>query len=251
MFLDRLIARATGRLPVLKTDPALARELAHPAYAAPPEPEIDNTGAIAPVAEHLARPAPAQHGTPAPIHNAAAAMARPAVSVGHEPSRLGSVSPVTPEATTAETPASPAPRRAGAAPPPPEQAAIRPLDQTPRLRPPDSGPPPNGQPVIATTGAVLATARSDPVQPAAAPAARGESLAQSPDRPTTDQQLGPQPLPQPLPQPEAFEIHVEIGRIDLVSPPPARPQPATSNRFSRPGPHLTLSDYLDRRRGSR
>ncbi|MFC0341407.1 hypothetical protein [Paracoccus niistensis] len=53
---------------------------------------------------------------------------------------------------------------------------------------------------------------------------------------------------------ETVEIHLEIGRIDLVGALPAGPAPRpgpSSSPAARPGPLLSLGDYLAARRGER
>lgn len=242
MFLDRLIARATGRLPVLKTAPALAAELEHPAYGLPVEAEVDG-----------AEPRPPANAPARPATPAAATQTRPPVADAAPPAvqatatrpdmvaQADMAAPREPALTLAVAPAIEPPKPT--APTRPDQPTISaPVD------PPARGAQTAPEPVATMTRAPITrdTAAAQP-QPA---------LPRSPQHEPAEARPMPvlqtaEPPNMPEPQPDAIEIHLDIGRIDLVSPQPARPKPAQPNRQARPAPHLNLTDYLDRRRGNR
>lgn len=238
-FLDRLIARATGRLEVLKNAPALAQELDHPAYGAPRQGEPDAERAVAPVAARPAQAMPTRPAVLEPGPDATPVTRRAAVPLRNGQPRIEPALPGIAAPAPAETPVPPAPGSVAALRAPP-QPAMPSIDPLPRPRPTDSERTLNEQPAVADP--VQPMPRPVPVQPLAARPMPPEAPPQ--DKPSGHRDFAPSP-------PDLLEIHLEIGRIDLVSPQPARPQPTTASRHARPGPHLTLADYLDRRRGSR
>lgn len=225
MFLERLLDRALAP-PAIENALSAAAELDHPAWGqVTPEP-VDESAMV----EEEAAERPTQPSRPRAVRQTRAAAPDPPVT------------PTEPADFFPET----------AAPWPPPAAA--------RHEPQPSGDFP---------------AAARPEFPRAFRAANPVTTGPGPSvPPLAQQQAGPVPTPSfilpplshatpaspraaPVPaaqvqKAETVEIHLEIGRIDLVGALPAGPAPRpgpSSSPAARPGPLLSLGDYLAARRG--
>ncbi len=242
-FLDRLIARATGNLQVLRTAPALAQELDHPAYGPPAEADADTDEGAVPIAPPAARRMPVRAATPEPAPEAVPVTVRTAASPAPPPRSETALSP-RPGPATAKALITAEPKPTDKQ---PSRLPTRaPFDPPPRMiAPAATAPIPTDPPAPDTPRMVERL--NDPTEPAAP---RPAPPPQTQPAPRPDRHAARQD-PNPPPQPEPIEIHLDIGRVDLVSAQPPEPRATTAGRHARPGPHLTLADYLDRRRGTR
>lgn len=246
MFLDHLIARAEGTAPVLKSAPKLARELEDPAWS--PTPETD----------------PAEFEAAASLPSAPT-RSRPEKSVRQpitaEPAPESVPGPATPP-RPAPAAAIPASLQATASTQPEPARGTSPTPETPQRRPATPLPPQaEPRPVIAPrpTAPVAAAPAATPLQTPPSPALQisPEIIAALAPPPVSAAQLQrpdapPDPVAPGTGPDERIEVQVEIGQLDLVSPPPpTRPAPHPASRAARPGPNLSLTDYLDRGRGNR
>ena len=243
MFLNRLIARAKGTARVLKNAPLLAQELGDLAWG--PAPEVDLAEPEAAALPPLAHPrrqtvSPRQPQIAEPELDALPATGMP------QPSPP---SAATPEPIQAAEPTPLAPAQSTAPPSIPHQ-------DLPALRPmPHSEPPLQPQRRAALAEVTPAppappAPQSPPVQPRTEVRA---TLAQPlpAAAPPLQRDVRPDPAPAVAETSESIEVHVEIGHLDLVSPQPPRARPTPQMRAARPGPSLSLTDYLDRRRRDR
>lgn len=227
MFLARLLDRAAGTLPTLRNVGSLAQELDDPAWGPAPgpdpqDPEADDPPAARAPGRAARRAAPAAPPPDAPPTTQDTAPARRAPPPAAE-------TPGTPPPAPARTTVSPAGKTPAAPARPAGDATGLPRRETVERR--------IVEPV--TTAATGSETRA-PVPPAPPPARPAPPAAATPRRD-----------PPPEPRDDRVEVHLEIGRIDLVAAPPAGPAQTGPARRGRPGPNLTLSDYLSARRGDR
>ena len=228
MFLERLLDRAAGAAPVVENAGSPAAELDHPAWGPVVREPEDGPAEIE--AEPLVAQAEPPRATAVHGPRRAASAPPPEIREGGEI-----------EASPPPQRLAPVARRGAEAP----AASVAAAFSEPAPRAPASTPSRTAAPTSAPRSA-------EPQGPAPARAARTAPL---PDRPV-------QPIPRGVPdiavmrdeRIETIELYLDIGRIDLVgaSAPDVGPRPAPlPSRPARPGPLLSLTDYLAARRGGR
>ena len=241
MFLNRLIARAAGTAPVLKNAPPLAQELADPTWGPVPKPEVTGPEVTGP---EVTEP---EVAALLPTHRPQAPRPRAPKTASAAPLAFPPSTPALPQN-----------------PPKTLQAGALPVIAKPRLAPVDrpavplAAPKPRPvPPVLQEFDPAPATIPQSQVPPKVSvppdPSKQPRSLPVVTARPM---QSGPGPTaPEPAARapdlPDQLEVHIDIGRLDLVSPQQPRTRPAPPKRAGRPGPSLTLEAYLDQRRGDR
>ena len=249
MFLNHLIARAEGTAPVLKSAPKLAQELEDPTWSPAPDMDPAEFGAAEPLP--TASPRPRHGGSP---RQPGAVEPKPKAMSGPAKPPLPAASAATPESLQA--PASKQPTTAQSTTPVLEVPAHRPLAALPPQVEPRADTAPRPAPTAEAPAAV--TPPQPPLSsPPPAPQISPEIIAAlAPPPPAAAQperhDVQPSPVAADNESTERIEVHVEIGQLDLVSPPPpTRPTANPASRTARPGPDLSLTDYLERGRGNR
>lgn len=249
MFLNHLIARAEGTAPVLKSAPKLAQELEDPAWSPAPDTDLPEVDAVAPLPSALPRSRPARSSQPPravePAPDSKPGPTRPPTSAASAttPQSLQAPASTKPALARSMTSTAETPQLRPATPLPlhreqqPENVSRRTTpaesSQAPTPLPPS---PPSTPPAPQISPEIIAA-----LAPPPATAAQPEPGVAQPDPVAAE--------PEPA---ERIEVHVEIGQLDLVSPPPpTRPAPNPASRTARPGPDLSLTDYLERGRGNR
>ena len=243
MFLNRLIARAAGTASVLKPTTSLAKELDDPTWgpvAGTDAPEPDPVGDPAEELrqDHKPRPRPATR----PAQSGADVVVTTPKPLPSAPVPLTAVAPPQPVAAAPDIakPHSPALILAATQPVVTRRQIVQ---DSPRLHSPH----PQDR-VLPETVPDQSRGPTVPLSPAADPPANRQPLL--PALKGQDHAAPPPAGPAPTPS-DRIEVHVDIGRLDLVSPQSSRPRPAPQSRAARPGPSLSLADYLDQRRGDR